>query len=263
MEATLEQVETIEPQRTDLLDQISNAELVCRQREARVDILKEDLKEAKAALDCAVSKLRELATQAVNDADRPLFSQGEESASDEPSDLWQDVSIEVLLKPEIKGLGAKKIESLIDSVSTLGGLEQLRCLVGKDADHLADLLPKGIGEAMADELETRHLEYIANFSQESEPEVPNLDEFKAQLLERVEELKQQENWLGSREDESVAELGEQAFEQGQPITDCPFDFETAKLDDWLRGYYAGAAVAEFESGENPGDEYDEVDVEDL
>lgn len=58
---------------TDLLTQISNAELRCKRAEWVVIERKEALKEAKDEFDGCVAELRKIAAQAANDSKRPLF----------------------------------------------------------------------------------------------------------------------------------------------------------------------------------------------
>lgn len=58
---------------TDLLSQISNAELRCKKAEWIVIQKKEELKAAKDEFDGCVAELRKIAAQAANDSKRPLF----------------------------------------------------------------------------------------------------------------------------------------------------------------------------------------------
>ncbi len=57
----------------ELLIEISNAEKVVASKEAIVNDLKEQMKEAKEEYEVAVDKLRRLCRQQENDADRPLL----------------------------------------------------------------------------------------------------------------------------------------------------------------------------------------------
>lgn len=153
----------------DLLARIYNAERVCRQKEAVVDDLKEELKLAKAELEGAVLKLRKLCSQVQSDeeymANRPLLQQQEKAqqAEDGPQE-WESVRMDWFLEQcEIEGLGAKKHEALCDLCPTLGAFERVRAKVGSEADSLHRLLPQGFGEAITDKLENCFLDFIADY----------------------------------------------------------------------------------------------------
>lgn len=157
----------------DLLAQIYNAERVCRQKEAVVDELKEDLKAAKAELEGAVLKLRKLCSKQSDEeymAARPLLQQQEKPHRKEgmPQE-WEAVRMDWFLTLcEIEGLGAKKHEALCDLCPTLGEFEQLRTKVGVDADSLHRLLPQGFGEAITDRLEECFIDFITDYSPPSD-----------------------------------------------------------------------------------------------
>ena len=152
---------------------------------------------------------------------------------------------------------------MIDDVSTLGGLEKLRGLVGSDADHLCKLLPKGIGETLADELENRHLDFVANFASVAKDENKESIELENQLLLRVGELEEMPQWMEAVEDQDVLEAGQYAFDNDQPMTDCPYDFGTTELDDWLRGWCSAKTIAAMgdpaDFDDDDSDEYQDVD----
>ena len=253
-----------------ILDRIWNAELVVRSRESTVEELKEELKEARAEYDGAVKALRRLA-QAKNES-RPLFESngGDVGGSDTPppqpaessieptSTEWRKEPIETLLQPPIAGMGAKKVELLVDTVATLGEFEDLRAKVGREADTLAKLLPKGFGEKMVDELENRQLEYLAKIqkgddqSVETETEQPaddqepitnsndpELDEEDRQLLKRLSELDPgtEEDWTQWKHDSDCWQGGFDAGNAGEEVGVCIYT-PGDKQDDWLRGWCA-------------------------
>ena len=150
----------------DILNQISNAEMKVRAREAVVNDLKEQLKEAKSMYDAAVSQLRKLCSQQKNDENRPLLDQddsvgqgevdSENEVDQEESVRWRDIPFSnFIAQADIKGLGQKKIDSLNEIVSTLGDFEELRAEASRDNAYLADKLPKGFGESIANEMKKR------------------------------------------------------------------------------------------------------------
>ena len=228
-----------------LLNEISNAESECREREAEVDEAKEDLKVAKANYDRAVTRLRKLANQSENDSNRPLLDLQNDATESDENDDWQSLSISVLWEEPIKGFGESKQEAILDEIPTLGAFEKLRQLVGREADHLCKLMPKGVGETLADELENRHLDYVAKFSGSSD-----VDESKAFILEkRIGELgTENPEWLSHIGDSDIFNSGIYAFQEGDELSECPYEAGEDQ-DDWLRGYCHAEAVAELENGE--------------
>jgi hypothetical protein len=133
----------------DFRARIWNAETECRRKELMVELAKEDLKEAKAAYDDAVDRLRKLAREATQPT---LF----EMAGSKPVDeLWKERDFhEWLDDVEIDGLGDTKREALKDAnIDTFGDFEQLRVEAAKTVQHLSKLLPKGFGKPVTDEIE--------------------------------------------------------------------------------------------------------------
>jgi hypothetical protein len=60
----------------------------------------------------------------------------------------------------IEGLGKKKREALLEECPTLGHLEDMRRDASLKGIPFCQILPKGIGESIADELESRMLEAL-------------------------------------------------------------------------------------------------------
>jgi hypothetical protein len=137
----------------DFRARIWNAETECRKKELMVELAKEDLKEAKAAYDDAVDRLRKLA----RDAQQPtLFNLADGKPADES---WKERDFhEWLDDVVIDGLGDTKREALKDAnIDTFGDFEQLRVEAGKTVQHLSKLLPKGFGKPVTDEIEKAFL----------------------------------------------------------------------------------------------------------
>jgi hypothetical protein len=138
----------------DFRARIWNAETECRKKELMVELAKEDLKEAKAAYDDAVDRLRKLAREATQPT---LF---EMAGSGKPADeSWKERDFhEWLDDVEIDGLGDTKREALKDAnIDTFGDFEQLRVEAAKTVQHLSKLLPKGFGKPVTDEIEKAFL----------------------------------------------------------------------------------------------------------
>ena len=249
-----------------LLDEMWNCELRIREKESRLEELKENVKEIKAELKTEIQNLRKL-SQAKHE-NRPLFPVDEKPiAADDVSRQsyeWESQPIEKLLEPPIAGMGQKKIDALIDQVRTVGEFEKLRAEVGRDFDHLSKLLPKGFGEKLADEIENRQLEFIANFGEEPADPKPTAvvvdgsattekDEFEI----RIDELATDESggWMDSFDDQEIWKDGFSAGTNGGELTDCCWAPGT-KRDDWLCGFCSANAeeVFEYEETEELVDE---------
>lgn len=80
--------------------------------------------------------------------------------SENTSDAWKQTPITVLRLAEIDGLGPQKRARLIDAVPTMGDLEAVRGEASLKCVPFASLLPKGIGQATADEIEERMLNWL-------------------------------------------------------------------------------------------------------
>ena len=239
-----EVVETPLSEAEDMLAKISNAELDCREKEAHVENCKEDLKCAKASYDVAVSRLRKLASQQANDENRPLLKQLD-SDSEDTSKGWEAEKISVLWSDDpISGFGDSKREALEDQVATLGAFEKLRSDVGKEADHLSKLLPKGIGESLADELENRHLDFVAKYSPE--------DAFD--IGDYMNSLTAEDGWMIDLETDDDFEAGVGFFDSNNGTDDIKeealgrYPVGSNELEQWCLGY----CLAAMEWAENDG-----------
>jgi hypothetical protein len=265
----------------NLLDEMWNCELRIREKESKLEELKEDVKEIKAELKTEIQNLRKL-SQAKHE-NRPLFPSGGMSVDPvvEPvktiqqvsdGDQWAKQPIERLLEPPIPGMGQKKIDALIDEVETIGEFEKLRAEVGRDFEHLSKLLPKGFGEKLADELENRQLDFIANFSDEPvetadpkpaavavvDPAAIQKDEFEI----RVEELATDDSgeWMDSFSDQEIWKNGFDAGTNGGELSDCCWA-PGEKRDDWIRGFCSANAEEVFDYEETEEGVESSVDSE--
>jgi len=75
--------------------------------------------------------------------------------NDEPVDLtWREIPTAKVIEG-IERLGKKKAELLIETYPTLGDLEDIRGEASKQFKTFKDILPNGIGQSTADQLEER------------------------------------------------------------------------------------------------------------
>lgn len=255
----------------DQLNKIQNQLLVVREKEADVDDVKKQLKFAKADYENAVELLLQLAQASKNDEDRPLFNQNNanEEDSDGNVDRWEDQTIDNLWESgPIKGLGDAKLESLVDECPKLGDFEKLRVEAGNENVHLSTKLPKGIGDAMADELEKRHLDLVSNFepvatADEHAPEPFDLGAF-------IDDIITVDGWQEKIEPGEEFEQGKEDFLNGSEIEELQPAIldqfgEDKGLVQWCYGWASASAEheAELESRNEPEeDEYEDVPDED-
>jgi hypothetical protein len=148
----------------DFRARIWNAETECRKRELEVELIKDDLKEAKAAYDDAVDRLRKLAREATQPT---LFSmaKGSSKPTGEPQpevdESWKEREIcQWIDELEIDGFGDTKREALKELVDTFGDFDCIRAEARKTHQHLSKLMPKGIGQGLADAIEEAFLAEI-------------------------------------------------------------------------------------------------------
>lgn len=144
----------------DFRARIWNAEGECRKRELEVEMIKEDLKEAKAAYDDAVDRLRKLARESQQPT---LFAVGQPAKDSEPEadPEWADRDIHEWIDDlEIDRFGETKREALKDLVETFGDFEALRKEARKTHQHLSELMPKGVGRTLTDGIEEAFLAEI-------------------------------------------------------------------------------------------------------
>jgi hypothetical protein len=126
--------------------------------------LENELKDIKADEKAALRNLRNLIKRGPNypqpksKIDEAVATAGEPSAiqvDDVDADTtWRELSLAPLLDG-IKGLGAKKLEALLELCPTIGDWEELRAKAGVAHKPVSDVLPKGIGGSITDEIEER------------------------------------------------------------------------------------------------------------
>jgi hypothetical protein len=65
---------------------------------------------------------------------------------------WRKIPTSKVLTDDIEGLGAKKRETILDQYPTLGELMDVLIEAGKQHKHFSELLPTGIGVALAERI---------------------------------------------------------------------------------------------------------------
>lgn len=98
----------------------------------------------KSKIDEAVATGGEQPSAIVNDqADNP-----------NADETWRNIPMAKLIEG-IKGMGPKKAEAILELTPTVGAWEELRAKAGKAFKQMSEVLPKGIGGNIADEIEER------------------------------------------------------------------------------------------------------------
>lgn len=193
--------------RSVLFDKIAETEKECTEKELLIQDLKEQLKEAKAQLEQSLIRLRRICGKTLQEVDHwkqqlPLpISSVLPAAAEKPeaspavapavaveagSDEWRNVLTSDLLFG-IKGLGAKKLEALIDLAPTLGALEDLRGEASKSHKTFVEVLPKGIGLELSSAIEERILTHLAEMAKPKPAPEPQIE--LAQQTEKPEASK--------------------------------------------------------------------------
>ena len=155
----------------ETLAKIKDCARMIEEVEGEVDSYQDQIKEAKEVLKGQQALLARYSSQLADILDgHPLpknpnktqTPEGSPEADSENGD-WRNVSTESLLDG-VKGLGKKKLDSITEAAPTAGKLEELRGQASVQHKHFKEVLPKGCGESMADEIENRLLDLIAKRS---------------------------------------------------------------------------------------------------
>lgn len=254
---------------------IWNAELKIREKESEVDDLKEQLKEAKASLESAITRLRKISQEAEeaakNDANRPLLA-GQDDTGGKTSDAmadpaaanesvlngWENQPIDLLVDracKSLKGLGQKKVDAFLEKFKTFMDFENVRTAASKDGAPLHNYMPKGIGETMTADLENLYLDIVSKPF--VAPEIPCPFRLRADELLAVPDL-------DSEFDRDIWNQGWDAWEADVPLAACPFgEDDKFTRDEWLRGWLSCDQAPEGEATEVQDGEADTEPAESI
>lgn len=294
---------------------LAAAEHSASELESRLESLKSEVKDTKEELKAAEITIRRLTHKIYK------MSQGKEfptpssthsipksTHSNEATPLtdessapgWESVPTAELLDG-IKGLGAKKLDAIVELAPTAGKLEELRGEASRAFKPFREVLPKGCGQAIADAIEDRLVELVAKHStppasEQVEPRVPDPIRIMVEKIESDIENERQgegdvdpttkEDYIPDDmdDDEDPFVQGFKAFVNMEPIAECP-RVETSEGfhydKNWVTGWIYGKTVAEWdeassdvqpeESSDEPseahqpsdGEQYEDVDSDDV
>ena len=180
--------------KVEVLGKIKDCSRMITEVESEIDEYQDQIKEAKEVLKGQQALLTRYSSQLADIMDgHPLprnpkaaeaTKDGAEASPDEPSKAteagrdWRDLATEELLAG-IKGLGAKKLDAIVELAPTAGKLEDLRGEASMSYKQFKEVLPKGCGESMADEIEKRLEEHIRDWTR-NQPDEPEAGEASAE-----------------------------------------------------------------------------------
>lgn len=200
-----------------LIGQLVTAERECQMADNQLASLKGEVKEAKERCDTALIRLRYASSNMldqVNEKALPKLPQpaiaDSKAAEAEGDNAWRNVPTTELLAG-LKGMGKKKLESLIDVAPTSGHLEDLRGEASKAYMSFKEMLPAGFGGKIADAIEERLIDCVAAASPSAAEQLA-----EQQAAEADEEIESSE-----LAEESKAEDAEEPKEADQSAEDEP------------------------------------------
>lgn len=185
---------------------------------------------------------------------------------------WRAASVEELDLVSIEGLGRRKMVLLIQTVPTIGHLEDLRLAAMREYRHICELLPKGFGPAVGDILTERLLSWLtmnrdlprresaeqSAVTPESDAasplmdaetneladifaaiDLPDLDKkpsSSVDLSERFRYYLNTEIDLAGFAESQDFQFGFNSGSNGDSYSFCPFNEPGMRQDMWLAGY---------------------------
>lgn len=150
--------------KVDTLGKIKDCSRLIQETESEISGYMGQIKEAKELLKGQQALLNRYSAQLADILDgRPLprnpNSPADPVASEGSASDWQSTPTKDLLAG-IKGCGAKKLEAICDVAPTVGKLQDLRIEASTECRDFREVLPKGCGETLADEIINRLDDHI-------------------------------------------------------------------------------------------------------
>lgn len=185
----------------------------------------------------------------------------------------------VLTGAGIRGLGKAKIDAICQATPTVGEFEKLRATC-PDGRLLAEYMPKGVGQAICDEISDRVIAWIAEAMSgevplgrirrpepEPEPILPESpeDRLKSLVREQREAIEKYPHpWFDSAPFTNIYQEGLSDHASGRRLEDCPWTPGLQQVS-WLLGFSHGEILAEQEEVEEDAasESQDEGDAAEL
>lgn len=270
----------------DVIGQITECQASIAESESTIDNYKCEIKEEKELLKGEQIRLQRLAAKLADivsgkplpvepgkEKDGKKLGAGQVAIVDIQNDeqvddmAWRNVETRELLK-SMSGLGAKKLDALVELARTAGELEDLRGEASKAHKSFKELLPKGCGQTLADAIEDRLMDCVASGSKSAAEQLAeqNASQSDAEMLhidlvpivkDILNEL-QKDYEAGAAIDEYRPAdpedkndwfvLGFDAFGEAKTLNDCPKhddDFDR----DWVMGWLSAQFIDEWDQHE--------------
>lgn len=173
--------------------------------------------------------------------------EGKSLASDTYPEAWRAIPTSVVLD-SIVGLGKKKKEKVLEVAPTLGQLEDLRAKASSDFMQFHELLPKGIGENVGDEIDSAMCNHYAEWMRQHAVGAPTSRALAERLYSEIKDLSVQSSWrpsdceLGEGDNEQH-HAGFAAYLNKLPFTDMPYSNEV-HAKDWIVGWRCAEVCGE-------------------
>lgn len=288
-------------ERMELLGQLSD--IVRRRQEAFATWgeLKAETKRAKSRYDELAAEEQDLTAELADLMSGKRLPKKPETAQAGPStdendgdtEEWRKTSTRELLNGA-EGIGAKKLDAIVELAPTVGDLQDLRAEASQEYKPFKDKLPKGCGQKIADAIEDLVLDHSTKFStpsaaeqikqnqpkptvkpdvetptQEPAAQEQDADAWAAELVEEIREEARDQDWgmlecdfqdEDTREGETEATLaGFDAQQDGKNWNEFPRKYDRAEIEQWITGWCCGEyyeILKKRESGGTPKTESD-------
>jgi len=185
--------------KVEVLSKIRDCSRLIQETESEIDGYQDQIKEAKEVLKGQQALLNRYSSQLAdildghplpknpNAATAETIGDGSAAPVNEVDDLqdWRDYPTSSLLAG-VKGMGAKKLDAIVEDAPTVGRLEDLRGQASISFKHFKEVLPKGFGEELCERIEQKLEDYIRDWNARGSVEVETSSVKDSQEYEDVE-----------------------------------------------------------------------------
>jgi len=257
--------------------------------ESEIDDYQSSIKDSKEFLKGETIRLRRLGSELADiidgkplpiDPNKAKAPQESMELAGKPMELaeaedttWRKMPTSELLQG-LKGLGAKKLDTICDAAATVGDLEDLRGEASRSHKSFKEVLPDGFGQKIADAIEDRLIEHVAKFASPSAEEqvklnvVTSLDPAITEYADGCRSKNAIFRKAGAEKESFILDdddnnddlflVGYNAYMEGTSLSDCPIveDKGTHSFDEnWVQGWVNAETVANWVDDD---DEYEDV-----
>jgi len=241
----------VERKRVDLEDEIEQKKKVVAEVEHELNELESGLSDLREQHKQETDRLLGLARKLMSVSIGKRMPTEENAPEVQEENGWRLLGTAELCDG-IKGLSKKKMETLVEAAATVGDLEDLRGEASKQCKLFCKLLPKGIGEGVAQAIEDRLVKHVKDWTlRRSDPDRSKLaDELVSSLRKAAEEWTVEDCSPGESDDPHL-HAGFTAFREGLPYTEFLSE-DRAKAQLWMTGWVGGERLAAIGSRSKAG-----------